>query len=306
MSSARPIHILLIEDNPGDARLIREMLVDACHDNLAGYYFDVVWIDRVEAALAYLDAGAVDLILMDLSLPDSQGLDTVLRICEHALACPIVVLTALADESLALKAVGQGAQDYLLKNDADSETLVRAIHYAIERHRLQVELYNMSLTDDLTGLYNRRGFLTLANQQLKLARRRRQSLMVVYADLDDLKLINDSYGHHEGSQALVETADVLRQTFRDSDILARIGGDEFTVLVVDAADDCCDCIGARLLENLERHNIGKNGRYQISLSVGFARFDSSSTLSIEELIANADAAMYAQKREKRRSRSIRL
>lgn len=164
-----------------------------------------------------------------------------------------------------------------------------------ERKRAIEELHNLSLTDELTGLYNRRGFLTLVEQQLKHATRTSERFVLVFADLDGLKQINDTFGHHEGSHALVKAAEILKQTFRTSDILARLGGDEFTVLALAASDDNAETIKTRLQEKIRHFNARRELPYDLSLSVGIVLLDPHSKLSIDDLIRKADAAMYEHK-----------
>lgn len=166
-----------------------------------------------------------------------------------------------------------------------------------ERKRAIEELESLSLTDDLTGLYNRRGFLTLVEQELKHAARNNDRFVLVFADLDGLKQVNDQFGHHEGSHAIVKAAEILKQTFRTSDIIARLGGDEFTVLALAASDDNAETIKARLEEKVRRLNLRHELPYELSISVGIVLLDPHSKLSIEELINKADAAMYEHKHQ---------
>jgi diguanylate cyclase (GGDEF)-like protein len=157
------------------------------------------------------------------------------------------------------------------------------------------ELRYLALTDDLTCLYNRRGFLAAATQQLKLARRNAQGLLLFFCDVDNLKKINDSYGHRDGDLAIVHVAGALQQTFRGSDILARLGGDEFAVLAMEASTQSQEVILHRLEKSLKKSNANQS-RYEMSLSVGLARFDPKHPVSLGELMAQADRAMYEQKR----------
>jgi CheY-like chemotaxis protein len=145
-------HILLVEDNPGDARLVREMLAEA-----GGWSFAVDWVTSLSEALEHLARGGIDLVLLDLGLPDSQGLDTFLRAYEPASHLPFLVLTGYADETLGSTAVRQGAQDYLPKGEVTGSLLQRAIRYAIERKRSEASLAAehqklFSLLDELPGL----------------------------------------------------------------------------------------------------------------------------------------------------------
>lgn len=192
-----------------------------------------------------------------------------------------------------------------LKLDApDTQTLRAAAHpavwCAVKQALLDRELRHLALTDELTCLYNRRGFFAAAAQQLKLASRKEQSLLLLYCDVDNLKKINDSYGHQEGDLALIRTADALEQAFRDSDILARLGGDEFVVLASEASSQAQEALLRRLEKNLKKSNANES-RYELSLSVGVARFDPKRAISLGELMAQADEAMYEQKRNHQKS-----
>ncbi|MEO6121527.1 MAG: diguanylate cyclase, partial [Acidimicrobiales bacterium] len=168
-----------------------------------------------------------------------------------------------------------------------------------ERVELQEELAALALVDELTGLRNRRGFLTLADQQLKVAARAGRPLQLVFIDIDAMKTINDTYGHAEGDRTLVTVGGLLRDTFRSSDIVARVGGDEFCVLVVDDGG-----IGDANLEPriaALRSIAARPGQpYQLSLSLGLARVEANSTVSVEDLLGRADGAMYQDKASPRR------
>ncbi len=176
-----------------------------------------------------------------------------------------------------------------------ADLLMRAVRCAVKQYMLQAELRNLALTDELTGLHNRRGFLALGEQQLKLARRSGRGVFLFFADLDGLKHINDSLGHREGDLALIHAAKVLRETFRESDVIARVGGDEFTILVIEASDHSETAIRNRLQKNLRSCN-ARESRYILSLSMGVARFNPRRSTSIRQLMAEADHAMYEQKR----------
>jgi two-component system, cell cycle sensor histidine kinase and response regulator CckA len=134
MSSA-PIHVLLIEDNPGDARLLRELLQET-----GSSQFELVHAERFSEAMTRLSERRFDVVLLDLSLPDAQGLDIISRLGSQAERTPIVILTGLNDEEIAIKALQQGAQDYLVKGQADGQLLARALRYAIERHKAEESL----------------------------------------------------------------------------------------------------------------------------------------------------------------------
>ncbi len=289
--------VLVIEDDPDYAYILRRMLTDRS----AGA-FPLEHVDRLENGLDRLQRGGIDVVLLDLDLPDSFGLETFLSVHNHAPEVPVVVLTGLDDETVAVNAVRKGAQDYLVKGDFGNQLLARAIRYAIERNELQLSLRSLSLEDDLTGLYNRRGFVALAGQQLKMARRNDVRLLVMFADLDGLKAINDAHGHVTGSEAIVEAAGVLRQTFRDSDILARFGGDEFVIMLPDTGAEAFDVPAQRLRRNLEAWNGRKARPYRLSMSLGAAAYDPEKPLTLYQLIERADKAMYRDKRRRSQAR----
>jgi diguanylate cyclase (GGDEF)-like protein len=178
-----------------------------------------------------------------------------------------------------------------------TNTLQRTALCAVKRSLLDRELRSLALTDDLTRLYNRRAFLALAGQQLRVARRNTQGLLVFFADVDNLKEINDTYGHQEGDLALVRTADALEQTFRNSDVIARLGGDEFAVLALEATSENREVILRRLEKNIKGANAGES-RYELSLSIGMSRFDPKHPVSLGKLIASADEAMYEEKKNR--------
>ena len=170
------------------------------------------------------------------------------------------------------------------------------------RKQREHELRSLTIIDDLTGLYNRRGFLTLAERHLKLAARKKSGVFLLFADLDGLKQINDTFGHLAGDRALIDSAGILRHTFRSADIIARLGGDEFTVFPLEAIAESAELLISRLDENLNAHNEAHAVRgYRIELSVGIARFEPDSSWSIDQLLEHADKALYTQKRQRRRS-----
>ncbi len=180
------------------------------------------------------------------------------------------------------------------------QLLMRAVECAVKQYMLRAELSNLALTDELTGLYNRRGFVSLTERQLKLGRRSGREMLLFFIDVDGLKRINDSFGHSEGDLALTRTAEVLGKTFRDSDVLARLGGDEFAALAIEASDHSEATITARLRQNLETASTNES-RYLLSLSLGVVRFDPRTTTSIAQFMLQADRTMYEAKRHHRRS-----
>jgi len=175
--------------------------------------------------------------------------------------------------------------------------MMRAVHCAAKQYMLQAELGNLALTDELTGLCNRRGFMAIAERQLKIGHRTGRGILLFFMDIDGMKQINDSFGHGEGDQVLRRTAKALKMTFRDSDVIARLGGDEFAVLAIEASDNSESAIRARLAEDLKTVSASET-RYAINLSLGAVRINICSNASIGEWMVRADQAMYEQKRRR--------
>ncbi len=168
-----------------------------------------------------------------------------------------------------------------------------------ERKRVEEDLRSLSITDYLTGLYNRRGFLILAEQPRNLAKRLNKKLLLLFVDIDGLKRINDTRGHRQGDRALIEIADLLRGTFRQSDLIARVGGDEFVVLGIVVPEENAEKITARLQANLDARNARGDLGYALTISRGLACSNPENPCSIDELLAQADALMYEHKQSKR-------
>jgi diguanylate cyclase (GGDEF)-like protein/PAS domain S-box-containing protein len=175
-----------------------------------------------------------------------------------------------------------------------------------ERKQMEERLHALSLTDELTGLYNRRGFYTMVEQQMKMARRHRTGVLVLSADVDDLKVINDTWGHQEGDAALVDAANIIRTSFRESDVVARIGGDEFVVFQLSSPETTTEAITARLRRRLDKHNEAKNGGNHLSLSIGIMQFGPDSRLTTDEMLDQVDKLMYERKKEKQTHQQQRL
>lgn len=288
--------VFLIAASPAEAARLRATLAEASQSHLR---FEVVdGSGDAEADLARLASGGIDILLLDLAEVGERGLDLLVRARIEAPDIPVVVLTGSGerDELLGVEAVQAGAQDYVPKSQLGAGLLARLLRYAMERQRLQATLRQLSLTDELTGLYNRRGFLTLSEHHIRFAHRTR-GLLLVTADIDGLRAINDQFGRDEGDRALVAASAVLRDTFRASDVVARFASDDFAVLVLDAADEAADVVGARLRARLDRFNHG--ARYALELRIGSARFRPGMPPAVDELLARAHESLAAEKQRAR-------
>ena len=168
-----------------------------------------------------------------------------------------------------------------------------------ERKQAEEEIRSLSLNDDLTGIYNRRGFMTLAQQELRIAHRMKKSMTLFFADIDGLKWINDNLGHENGDMAIRDAAQMLKITFRESDIIARLGGDEFAIVTTDTSPFNANTLISRLQCNIDTHNKNNNRPYRLSMSIGVVRHDLTHPQSLDGLLSQADRLMYEQKRRKR-------
>lgn len=288
------LHVLLIEDNPGDARLVEEMLKESGTDD-----FELKQAGSLQSGLRILSEGCGNqVILLDLELPDVCGLETLRRIAPFAEEASVVVITGSQDERLGIEALKVGAIDYLIKGQIDGHQLRRILHYAVERHYMQMELRSLALHDELTGLHNRRGFLLLAEQQMKISRRNHSSCLLLFLDIDGLKRINDTLGHAAGNGVIVEAAEVLRSSFRQCDILARLGGDEFAVLAVGTSESSEAALRSHIGKKLMEVNAQANEAYALSFSIGIVPCGANVRCSFEDLLAKSDALMYQDKKFK--------
>lgn len=293
------LNILLVEDSPVDAQLLLRTMPKTPE-------FALTWTvaSRLNDALKRLYAREhFDMIVLDLTLPDSQGLQTVERTQAAAPGVPIVVVSGLDDENMALNAVRAGAQDYVTKGRLAGEVLLRTLRYAVERQRRQSQVLSLALTDILTDVYNRRGFISMATQQLKSFKRAREgiSVFLILVDVDGLQQLNESRGYEGGNQALMHVAEILRQTFRGSDIIARLGGDEFVVLAASANDSSVESLLARLQANTEAQTLRLHpDEPGFKLSASAVLVEAEVRSNIDYLMQWVDQAMLEHKKNKKR------
>jgi diguanylate cyclase (GGDEF)-like protein len=292
LDESKTFPVLLVEDNRGDARLVQELLKDADSGS-----YDVLHVERLADARKRLMETGAGCVLLDLSLPDATRLEALMQLRAAAPDVPIVILTGLQDELLAVKAVQEGAQDYLVKGRVDGHALGRSITYAVERKAAEMELSHKAMHDALTGLPNRTLFLDRLKHAVMRAKRHHSLIGVMFLDLDDFKPINDTYGHEVGDSLLVALAGRLQEGLRASDTAARFGGDEFMILCEDVAGqhDVIN-IAQRILVAIEEPFVIAGERISVRASMGIAMTDGRGDTA-ESLIRNADAAMYGAKRQ---------
>ena len=317
--------ILIVDANPADRRWYLTLLGNYGHRLLeAG--------DGVEA-LATAQAELPELIITDILMPHMDGFSLVRRLRAEPLMAgiPVIFQTANYDVSEIHRLARASGVQHILRKAAEPHEILRAVNESLKRpttptrlpqtgqlQRAHLELLadklyqkvselekandhlrNLSLTDALTGLHNRRGFMILATGLLKFARRVEYSLYLLYIDLDSLKYINDTFGHAGGDAAISHFSRILTDTFRDSDVVGRLGGDEFVVLIADATESDLASVQARLQSNVDAHNLRVPAGQALSFSLGIIRLEPQSTITMEELLAQADAAMYKHKVSRR-------
>lgn len=280
--------IILVDDD--------ELLLDVIKQSLvmSGYVCEA--FAGADAALERISRDPFTILLTDIIMKGMEGLELTRRVKRMRPDMFVIVMTGFIGDFSYDQAIEAGASDFIKKPFSIQELLVRIKHVMT-----QEKLREMSITDELTGLPNRRGFFSLAQQQLKLASRAKGKAALLFADLDDFKTINDTLGHQQGDEALAAMADIFRQTFRDSDLIARMSGDEFAILLIDTPETNFTIVQQRLQRHIDAYNERTGNRFHLSVSIGMAVYDHDHPCSIDELLKLADERMYEQKQLKKNS-----
>lgn len=288
--TAPPVEIMCLEDDE-----LWFLHLERTARRSAGIPCKCHWVSTVDEALGLLERKQIDLCLIDHNLGGETGFDLLQRLPGNVPTVPCILLTGSSDESLGDQALEKGFYDYLVKDKLDSREFRRAIRYALDRHSSEKMLRQLAFRDQLTGLYNRAAFTEHLSMMVRQQRRTRRNFGVIYIDLDRFKFINDSLGHQAGDTILVEVAARITSILRDSDVVARMGGDEFVV--------CCPEVpNGRVLENVADKLIAKLGapydiagsQYHVGSSMGLVLSDDAN-LTADDLIKAADLAMYEAK-----------
>lgn len=298
LPSREPIELLLVEDDCEDAELVSEALEEAVDVD-----FRVHRVDRMSAALSSLQREAFRIVLLDMRLPDSSGFETVMRMRRAFPDGPVVVMTGIDDEKLALKALGVGVQDYLVKGRCDDASLVRSVRRAIERNRVLAELKDSkrqsdyaAMHDPLTGLPNRLLLNDRLRSSLALAERRHEQVAVLFLDLDEFKKVNDRFGHVAGDSVLVEVAERIEAALRRCDTASRIGGDEFVIVLNGIRSEAdIEKVANAIVEGVSSPMSIEGVHLEIGASVGWAIYPRDGEDG-DALLARADATMYQAKK----------
>ena len=301
------LKLLLVEDDEGFAQVLSARL--SMEKNPA---FETTCLPTLKQALEAIEKTPWDLILLDLTLPDSSGIQTFINIHSKARHAPIVIMSSLDSDSLAIDAVRKGAEDYLVKGELDSRMLLRVLHHAMDRHRIKEKLASvtsrlhetnrqlekMALLDPLTELYNRRGLQQVLKREMQLAIREGGKLMVLLLDVDDLKKINDSLGHPVGDILLKETSKKIRNSVRASDHVARIGGDEFILLLPKTELKEGLQLAERLRSSIASTTITVSEKETLHITASFGlTLVPNHVASVDELLAVSDPFLRKSKNE---------
>jgi two-component system cell cycle response regulator len=284
------LNILLVEDDPDHTDLATNALQPAP----AGWSWRLKHVDTLAAACTLTETP--DLILLDLSLPDAHGLETLHRLRERFAFVPVVLLTADESPDVEAAALQAGAQDFLGKDELTARTLRRVVRYSMERHHQQQDLDRLATRDELTGLFNRRGFLNAAEPLARSAERGDRTFLVFNADLDGLNAINETHGRQIGDEAIYDAAWILTHSFRSADIIGRIGPDEFAVLAPDAPPEALEIMIRRVAKWQTERNARPGRVHQVSLAVGGVAWTPSEPRTLEMMLSEADMAAYAARR----------
>ncbi len=293
------MRVLLVEDAASDARLIQENV----RSSSWAHRIALTHVTSLADATAALQQDKYDCVLLDLGLPDGQGVKSVTVLREISPTSAIVVMTGLDDEQTAIEALKLGAQEYAVKGMPAGELLVRLLRHAIERHHMLDELnklreqeYFQATHDLLTRLPNRQLFADRAGQMVEQARRQQSQVAICYIDLDGFKQVNDTFGHSTGDQLLKAVSEEIRQAIRSSDSPARLGGDEFAVLLAPSKSGRLEAqqIAQRIIDRVQAISTISGHPVRIGASIGIAIMPDHAD-ALDSLLQHADLAMYAAK-----------
>jgi len=284
--------VLLVEDNDVDAQLTQDLLSEWCMEE-----FQITRAKTLGEGLTLLSRERFDAVLLDLSLPDAFGLPTVREVLATNPTIAVVVLSGVSDQSLALHAVRQGAQDYLVKGQGHPELLARAVRYAIERKRSEEHLTYLAQYDHLTGLVNRTLFRDRLVQAMARCKRMQQPIGLMLLDLDRFKAVNDTFGHDMGDELLKAVSERLKTCVREVDTVARMGGDEFTIILEGASSEQSILVVAkRITEFIATPFELKGHHISVGVSIGITTYPHDD-YPADELLKHADTAMYRAKQQ---------
>lgn len=276
----KTLKVLLVEHEGDDAARVREALSGA-----PGAQFEFLHLERASEACERLREEQFDVVLLDPALPDDWGFDSLVRIRAQAPLTPLVVLTSEDDQDFAREAVEAGAADAIPRERITPESLASALVGAVQRHLIGEAIERQSMIDGTTSLYNRRGFEAHARQLLSLASRAEKALLMFHASIDDLEKIRVEFGDAARVEAIREAGRLLKETFRESDVIGRFENDDFVALaIVHAEDESTDVVTMRFDEQLRAHNARVHRPYRLALNFAMMKFRPTRETAFEEMM----------------------
>ncbi|MQC26765.1 MAG: GGDEF domain-containing response regulator [Chloroflexi bacterium] len=287
----------MVDDDEDDYLIVRDILEESPENK-----YTLEWLPEYEKGLQLASNGNHDVIILDYHLGGKTGLDLLTTLRDKGSSLPVILLTGAGDYSIDTQAMELGATAYLDKNTLTYKQLDRSIRYSLSQYSQLKYLQDLSMTDQLTGLHNRRGLIALSEQHWRVAQREEALLCLFLMDLDKFKETNDTSGHQVGDEFLIAFAETLNANFRGSDIICRLGGDEFAVLAIISADADSKKQLKRLDKHVAEFNDQRNSDHPLAYSAGVVCLPSGEPFSLDLLISEADKRLYAVKNEKNLSR----
>ncbi|HOO71718.1 MAG TPA: diguanylate cyclase [Spirochaetota bacterium] len=281
--------IMIVDDSEQNIRMLKSILEK-------NNYRVTVARNGFEA-LEQVKIELPSLILLDIVMPDMDGIETCRRLKAHddMKDIPVVFITALSETSEKMRAFDAGGVDYIDRPFVKEEVLAR-INVHVKLRETMETLKKLSVTDELTGAFNRRFAYQMLERQIRVARRERENFILCYCDIDNLKSVNDTCGHEAGDTLIKTMVNSLLGIIRKSDFLFRMGGDEFLILFPGAKCSESANLIERIRDSLNKHKIDD---YQIDFSFGFVEYSFESNMTPHDLIKAADARMYKEKMKKK-------
>ena len=281
------VNIYIITSESAVFKSLEEGLAKTSYMDISSFHLDSIdkLIDRVDQ---HQD---VDVALISEDIVNNVSYNMIDREIVKSRNVPYLIINT--SDKILMEAIHSNAQDIILLNNLDIDRAVWSILHSLERNKMINRLYEDSIEDQLTKLYNRRGFLALAKDSIRLMED--PSYHIVFVDMDKMKDINDKHGHDMGDSALKEAAKILKSSFREADIISRYGGDEFIVFISDVENHIIDKIKKRILENVATFNQNNQHNYKLGLTLGHSKYDKDKKQSLQEIIGEADQDMYDNK-----------
>ncbi|HEY3487964.1 MAG TPA: GGDEF domain-containing response regulator [Gammaproteobacteria bacterium] len=291
LAEVQPLRVLHVEDDLLDTRNVQRIL-----KTIPIYDIACDHVQSIKSALGVLEKKDYDLVILDMRLPDGFGLDLVKAVKEIAPEKPIVILSGVNDMDLTLKAVQYGAQEYLVKDELNSNVLMRSIRYAIDHKQRELDLAYMSEYDELTQIPNRHSLKNRLRRAIVRCRQNNTMAALMFVDLDFFKVVNDTFGHAAGDMLLKQVAKRMHQCVRHDDTIARMGGDEFVVLLEGIREkEVATAIARKILQALSQVFMLNSNEIYITVSIGIYLHDEHETMDLDKIIKYSDQAMYEVK-----------